>query len=254
MNDVYEGKNTEKFFCKKEDYYDKYRPGYHKEIIEILEEKYGLNNNSIVADYGCGTGKFIDLVSNYVKKAYGIEPNIDMFNKAKEKCRKENITFLNEGAESTSIEDGCVDFAFAVHSFHYFKKDKFLKELQRILKESGYFSIIWYDYIDENNEFSKEWQKLVYEKKNFSDNHNIKEDRTSIFDGLFNQYEFVVQEKYDLEGLLGLGLSISSTPLPRDEDYEEFVEKVDKIFNKYSRNNQVVFDLHCNIQIGKIRR
>lgn len=57
-----------------------------------------------------------------------------------------------------------------------------------------------------------------------------------------------------LEGLLGLGLSVSSTPLPGDGDYENFVAKVNNIFNKYSTNNQVVFDLHCNIQIGKVRR
>lgn len=99
-----------------------------------------------MADYGCGTAKFTELISKYVRKAYGVEPNIDMFNKAKKKCPQENVTFLNECAESTSIEDGSIDFAFAVHSFHYFKKGEFLHELQRILKESGYFCIIWYDY------------------------------------------------------------------------------------------------------------
>lgn len=37
--------------------YSKYRTEYPKEFIEYLYERVGLNNNSVIADIGSGTGK-----------------------------------------------------------------------------------------------------------------------------------------------------------------------------------------------------
>ena len=47
--------STTRFSDRVEDYI-KYRPHYPQKVIEILKTKIGLNNNSIIADIGSGTG------------------------------------------------------------------------------------------------------------------------------------------------------------------------------------------------------
>lgn len=255
MGYEYKNKITEDLFLNKQDYYNKYRPNYDNKIIDVLREKYGLNDESTITDYGAGTGKFANLILPYINKLYIVEPNKDMINLAKQNIKSSKIVFLNEKAEDTSIPEELVDFAFAVHSFHYFEKDKFKIELEKTLKEDGYFCIIWYDYLDENNPLQVEWQELMYQKKEFSDNHNKKIDRTNIYkNGIYDEYNFVIKKDFTFEELLGLGLSVSSTPLPnKKEEYIIFENKVKDIFNKYKINNKVEFNLKCNIQIGKIK-
>ena len=255
MKNEYENIKTEDLFMNKQDYYNKYRPGYDKKIINLLEEKYGLNRDSIIAEYGAGTGKFAELMVPYVNKYYFIEPNIDMINYAKHNNKSSNIIFLNEKAEKTSIPSEEIDFALAVHSFHYFEKDIFKKELNRVLNKDGHFCIIWYDYIDFNNPIQIEWQELIDNIKGFEDNHNKKNDRTMIYvDNKYDEHSFIVQKEFTCQELLGLGLSVSSTPLPNQKDqYVIFEQKVKDIFNRYKKDNKVVFNLKCNIQIGKIK-
>ena len=255
MGYEYKNENTENFFMNKQDYYNKYRPNYDKEIINILKEKYGLNSESVIADYGAGTGKFTDLIIPYINKLYFVEPNKDMINFAIENIKYSKIIFLNEKAEETSIPKELVDFAFAVHSFHYFEKDKFKIELEKTLKNDGYFCIIWYDYLDKNNPLQVEWKELMYQKKGFSDNRNKKSDRIDIYkNSLYEEHNFVIKKDFTFEELLGLGLSVSSTPLlAQTEEYAMFENKVKDIFNKYQKNNKVEFNLKCNMQIGKIK-
>ena len=254
MEEEYKNIQTENLFMNKQDYYNKYRPSYDKQIIEILK-KYGLNRNSVIADYGAGTGKFADLLTSSVNRYYFVEPNKDMIDFAINNIKASNVLFLNEKAEETSISENIVDFAFAVHSFHYFEKDKFKLELQKSLKKDGYFCIIWYDYIDINNPIQVEWQELIYSRKGFVDNHNKKDDRINIYvNSKYDEHSFMVQKEFTYQELLGLGLSVSSTPLPNQKDqYVIFEQKVKDIFNRYKKDNKVVFNLKCNIQIGKIK-
>ncbi|MBQ9014339.1 MAG: class I SAM-dependent methyltransferase [Bacilli bacterium] len=215
MKNEYDNIKTENLFMNKQDYYNKYRPGYDKKIIELLEEKYGFNRNCVVAEYGAGTGKFADLMVPFVKKYYFIEPNIDMIDFAKDNNKSSNIIFLNEKAEETSIPDETINFAFAVHSFHYFEKEIFKKELNRVLTKNGYFCIIWYDYNSEETKIQDEWRDLITGVKGFKDNHNKKNDRINIYKNEFyEEYSFNIKKEFTYEELLGLGLSISSTPLP----------------------------------------
>ena len=255
MNNEYKDIKTELLFMNKQDYYTKYRPGYDKKIVDILSNNYGLNSNSIVTEYGAGTGKFLELMQPYVDTYYFVEPNTDMINEAKKNNTSSNIVFLNEKAEETSIPNNTVDFAFAVHSFHYFEKDLFKNELQRTLKENGYFGIIWYDYIDDGDSLSDDWGELISGIKGFKDNHNKMDDRLNIFkDGKFDEHEFRIDKYYTYEELLGLGLSISSTPMPNQgEEYLKFEEGIKEIFNKHQKDNKVKFVLKCNIQIGNVK-
>ena len=49
--------------------------GINLRSIDVLREKYGLNDESIITDYGAGTGKFANLILPYINKLYFVEPN-----------------------------------------------------------------------------------------------------------------------------------------------------------------------------------
>jgi len=247
--------NTTLFFNDKEEYYNKYRPGYDDSLIKILQEKYGFNKDCSIAEYGSGTGNFSFMISKFCEKVYSVEPNFGMISKAREKNNNENITYLEERAENTSIEDNIIDFSFAVHSFHYFEKKKFKQEIIRTLKPNGYFGIIWYDYFDENNAFALEWREFVKKRKKHLYKHNVIDDRKSIFkNGAWIEEESIINRvSYDKLSLLGLALSISTMPLKNAPGYKEIEEGVFNIFNKYQIAGKVYFDLHLRMQIGKVK-
>lgn len=249
--------DSTKFYFGKQEDYSKYRPSYPKELFEFLVKDYNLKNKDIV-ELGAGTGKFSKIASVYCNKIYYVEPNIDMINKGKEYCNDcYNITFVNSSAENTKLPSYIADIIFAVQSFHWFDKFTVKEEVKRILKPNGYFAIIWNDWEDENNEFSKKYFKYVsewntkltgrkYQHKNVDDRKNFFKD------GMYASHTFIHSKQYNLEMLVGLSKSLSYAPKEGDIYYDEFIKGIIEIFNDYQNNDYVRFDFHTEIYIGRI--
>ena len=154
-------KDSKKFYNGKQEDYSKYRPTYPTSLFEFLYKEYSLKNKTIT-ELGAGTGKFSKIISSYCKQVYYVEPNVDMINKGKEYCKGcKNIVYINKSAEKTELPENSTDIAFAVQSFHWFDKIKLKKEVSKLLKPDGFFAIVWNDWVDDNNEFSKEYFKYI---------------------------------------------------------------------------------------------
>ena len=137
--------DSKKFYYGKQEDYSRYRPTYSIELFELLSKEFDMNNKVIV-ELGAGTGKFSKIASSYCKQIYYVEPNIDMINKGKEYCKDcNNIIYINKSAELTGLSENSVDIVFAVQSFHWFDKQKLKQEVSKILKDDGYFAIVWND-------------------------------------------------------------------------------------------------------------
>ena len=247
--------DSTKFYFGKQEDYSKYRPSYPKELFNFLVENYNLKNKDIV-ELGAGTGKFSKIVSKFCNKVYYVEPNIDMINKGKEYCCDcNNIVYVNSSAENTKLHNEVADIVFAVQSFHWFDKSTVKDEVKRILKPNGYFAIVWNDWEDENNEFSKEYFKYIsdwntkltgrkYQHKNI-------DDRKSFFkEGMYDTYTFIHSKEYDLEMLIGLSKSLSYAPKEHEKYYDEFIKGIIEIFDKYQCCDYVRFDFHTEMYIG----
>ena len=249
--------DSKKFYFGKQEDYSKYRPTYPNELFEFLQKEYKISNKTI-AELGAGTGKFSFIASDYCKKLYYIEPNIDMLNKGKEYCKnKNNIIFINASAENTTLSENSVDIIFAVQSFHWFNKEELKKEVKRVLKQNGLFAIVWNDWVDENNEFSKEYFNYIsnwntnltgkkYQHKNISDRKNFFKNAE------YKTYIFIHNKNYTLEMLKGLTKSLSYAPKEQEQNYIPFMNGVIEIFNKYQQNNYVTFNFHTEMFIGYV--
>ena len=250
-------KDSKKFYYGKQEDYSKYRPAYSIELFELLSKEFDMNNKVIV-ELGAGTGIFSKIASFYCKQIYYVEPNIDMINKGKEYCKDcNNIVYVNKSAESTELPKKSIDIVFAVQSFHWFDKQKLKQEVSKILKDDGYFAIVWNDWVDEKNEFSKEYFKYIsdwntkltgktYQHKNIDDRKNFFKN------GEYETYTFIHSKKYTIDMLVGLSKSLSYAQKENSEYYKEFIDGIVSIFNKYKKDDKVYFDFHTEMFIGKV--
>ena len=65
-------------FNKLADIYEKYRPSYPEEYVKYIIRECNLNEESIVADIGAGTGILTRQLLENNLKVIGVEPNTDM--------------------------------------------------------------------------------------------------------------------------------------------------------------------------------
>ncbi|MGH7792567.1 MAG: class I SAM-dependent methyltransferase, partial [Thermodesulfobacteriota bacterium] len=78
MNNETTERTPTKRFSTRARYYNKYRPGYPKEIIDLLRSECGLAPSSIIADVGSGTGILSKMFLKRGNVVYSVEPNKEM--------------------------------------------------------------------------------------------------------------------------------------------------------------------------------
>ncbi|MGN0025866.1 MAG: class I SAM-dependent methyltransferase, partial [Clostridium sp.] len=122
------------------DTYENARPIVPKYPIKIILKYLGKMPENVV-DLGCGTGLSTTVWENYCDRVVGVEPSLDMIKIAKEK-ESGKITFINEYASNTGLENNYADVVVCSQSFHWMEPESTLKEVNRILKEGGIFSTI----------------------------------------------------------------------------------------------------------------
>src|SRR5689334_15232985 len=69
--------STSRFSNRAEDY-AKYRPGYPRELFELLKQECGLFRHTYIADIGSGTGILARYFLEEGNIVLGIEPNAEM--------------------------------------------------------------------------------------------------------------------------------------------------------------------------------
>ena len=247
--------NTQRF-NKKVTNYIKYRPNYSPEMITTLINQIGLNSKSVVADIGAGTGIFTRQLADYVGSVYAVEPNIPMF-EALEVLSKSNlnIVFINAPAESTTLPDNSVDCICVAQAFHWFDKDKTKREFKRILRKSGKVILIWNWPVINNIviEYDKLLTKYCPEFKGYNDDSkSFDKDYSGFFSNGYSHYEFENYQKLVKESFIGECLSSSYAPNSKDKYYHQLITDLNTFFEKYSKNEELLFPLKSHCFIGSV--
>ena len=244
-------------FSHMENDYSKYRPNYSSEAINYIISKYILNNNSVIADVGAGTGK---LCLPFLEKGitvYGIEPNYDMFHKCLENLGSySNFKGVNCSAEAIDLTNNSVDLVTVGQAFHWFDAGLFKNECTRILKENPVVAIIY-----NNGDYDKKIIKEIHslsskycpEYKGSSGGLNRNEE---IFNNFFLNYEKIIfKNDYVLnkEQFIGLNFSASYAPKQNSENYTIYLNELERIFDKYSENGYITMPNNTILRIGNIK-
>lgn len=113
---------------------------WRKRLIKIIKET---KKPSKICDICCGTGDLTEiLVKNFDDcDIYGVDANINMLKKAKEKLK--NAKFIQSYISEMPFEDNFFDIvtiSFATRNLFYSKDFKqSISQIKRILKPGGYF-------------------------------------------------------------------------------------------------------------------
>src|ERR1700683_5848308 len=71
-------KNPTQRFSSRVDNYVRYRPGYPREVLDLLKKECGLTADSVIADIASGTGIFTQVLLENGNRVFGVEPNAEM--------------------------------------------------------------------------------------------------------------------------------------------------------------------------------
>jgi ubiquinone/menaquinone biosynthesis C-methylase UbiE len=247
-------KSTERFSNRVEDYV-RYRPHYPQQVVEFLEEEYGVTTEMKIADIGAGTGISSEL---FLKNGYhvtAVEPNKEMREKAVELLRPyKNFSAINGTAEDTTIKPQSVDVIIAGQAFHWFDVPKTKAEFQRILKPKALVGLIWNERLT-LSPFEKEYDELIIKHARDYvkvDHRNItKPDIDKFFEPATCELKvFYNYQILDFEGLKGRLLSSSYMPSVNDDGYTEMIADLKVLFDHYKENNLIKIEYDTKLFVG----
>lgn len=225
--------------------YEKFRPSYPKEIIQVLREKIGLDKTWLVADLGSGTGLSTQLFLENGNDVFAVEPNREMRESLIHHFKTHrNLIALNATAENTSIETGCVDLIFAGQSFHWFDRKECQAEFNRILAKNGHIVLVW-NQRDPEDAFQKEYEQFLLNhipSYQSVSHKNIGDDDLRLFfdSRQMTKVSLPNQQVFDLRSFLGRVRSSSYFPKEQDE-CKNLYDDLRLLFEKYAISDRIVF-------------
>lgn len=245
--------NTKRFDNKGE-IYAKARPKYSQKLLEHLKSRSDIPENAVIADIGSGTGIFTEQLLNAGYKAFAVEPNNDMRKIAEQNLSgNPNFTSVNGRADSTSLPDNSIDIVTAAQAFHWFDKDLFRAECNRILKKNGLIILVYNSRIEsaECTIALKELRKKYNPEFNGFSN-GISEDKCKeFFNGKCEILTYDNSVTYDRKGYINRVLSSSYSLKKGDEKFNDYLNDIDALFDKYSQNGTLTVPTDTVAYIGK---
>ena len=231
-------------FSGKAQFYNS-RPTYPQECIDYLVNKFGLSSNNVIADVGAGTGILTKPFLNMGCSAYAVEPNDDMFTElSKNLSQYSNVILLKTSAEKTEIPENSCDAVVVGTAFHWFDKNKFRSECERILKNKKHIAILR---ISNNNDADKE----IDEMRHYTE-QDIQSAKEFFRDGFFEHIKFEYYEAFDEERYINNLLSSATAPLPSDARFDDYVEKCRTVYSKHFENGIAHLPFVVNCFVGSL--
>lgn len=248
---------TRRFSNRVEDYI-KYRPGYPRAVVGLLEDECGLTRESVVADVGSGTGILSELFLSAGVRVYGVEPNREM-REAGERllAAYERFVSVDGRAEETTLADESADFVTAGQAFHWFEPAPARREFRRILRDGGWAVLVWNDRRTEGTQLLAEYERLLLEYgtdyKEVSSKWAAEENIKTLFGaGEVRTKTFDNEQVLDFDGLKGRLASASYAPVPGHPNHEPLMRELAALFERHQRGGRVVVEYDTKVFYGRL--
>jgi SAM-dependent methyltransferase len=218
--------------------YERYRPSYPPDVIELARRECDLTAASRVADIGSGPGIMSRLFLDAGCEVFGIEPNAEM-RQSGERALAGYPRFhsLAGRAEATGLPDASVDLAVAAQAFHWFEPVGARAEFRRILRQHGWVMLVWnerrrtpgfmVDYDAAIAEYAPEQPRV--DPRRIAD----------FFAGEYRHAQFSNEQRLDAEGLRGRLASCSYAPEPGSPTFEKLMRLMDELHARYQEDGIV---------------
>ncbi len=123
------------------DIYERARPSYPAEAVDLLVETAGLVTGRRVLDLAAGTGKMTRQLHERGLACVAAEPSPsmrDVFSRV-----VPEVPLVGATAEQIPLGDATVDAVVVAQAFHWFDPPTALAEVARVLKPGGWLVLIW---------------------------------------------------------------------------------------------------------------
>ena len=231
-------------FSSRVDDYVKYRPSYPPPFVNWLIEEAGLTAQSVIADIGSGTGISAKLFLDRGMSVTGIEPNSEMRNAA-EDILADYRKFTSNGAsaEATTLPDASIDLVIAGQAFHWFDRDAFRLECNRILRAKGKVALFWNERLIDATPFLREYEELI---KRFATDYS-KVDHRRMDDKVIESFfgkppkiaTFPNVQVLDFDGLKGRLMSSSYVPAADDPATEKMLIELRDLYDMHAVDERI---------------
>lgn len=128
-------------FDRVADAYDRGRPEYPSEAIQLLVEGLELRPGRQVLDLAAGTGKLTRSLLPTGVDMVAVEPSAGM--RATFERLTPRVKILDGTAEAIPLPSASVDAVVVGQAFHWFRADEALKEIGRVLRPAGGLGLVW---------------------------------------------------------------------------------------------------------------
>lgn len=244
-------------FTDRVDNYIKYRPGYPREILNLLREEGKLDITASIADVGSGTGIFTQLLLNQGYTVYAVEPNAAMRQAGDGLLHHyPNYHSINGTAEATGLAPETVNMVVCAQAFHWFNTLKTKAEFARILKPGGKVALIWNNRQIDADDFSMAYEQLLQQQssdyKRVNHQNLTEADFNAFFKSGYTFHKYPNMQLFDEAGFIGRALSSSYVPSPDTPEGAKFLENLKAIFNQYHIDGQVSVQYQTEVYLGEV--
>ena len=249
--------DTVERFSNRVENYVKYRPGYPAEILRLFRDEMNLQDDSVVADIGAGTGISARLFLENGNPVVGVEPNRAM-REAAENFLKDfpKFTSVDGTSEKTNLENRSVDFVVAAQAFHWFDEAKTRTEFKRILKPGGFVALMWNERQLDTTAFLRGYENLLIEFG--TDYETVRHENITgetlqeFFQTDFEQTVFQNKQTVDSGGLKGRMLSSSYIPSEENPRFSEMLKNLESLFAEHAEMGKIDILYDTKIFYGQL--
>ena len=121
--------------------YERGRPSYPSEAVQLLVDELALEPASTVVDLAAGTGKLTRLLVPCGARLVAIEPVASMRRVLAELVP--GAAVVAGTAEAMPLAGGSVDAVVVAQAFHWFRVEEALGEVARVLRAGGGLALLW---------------------------------------------------------------------------------------------------------------
>lgn len=239
--------------------YARYRPGYPREVLRLLERSCGLTEDLVVADIGSGTGILSRLFLDNGNRVFGVEPNGEMRSAAERLLSGyERFASVAATAEETTLPESSADFVTAGQSFHWFDTHPARAEFARVLKTGGWAVLVWNSRRKTGTPFLEAYERLLgtfgtdYGEVEHGGRAGPQEIRSFFAPVPVREASFENRQVFDFDGLKGRLLSSSYVPVAGEPGYDGMVRELRRLVRKHERDGTVTLEYDTEVYYGHL--
>ncbi|XP_061896162.1 uncharacterized methyltransferase Mb3374-like [Entelurus aequoreus] len=114
-------------------------------IMDFMKPKFNhCDKFNLAVDVGCGCGQGTVLLAPFFDQVVGIDISPAQLDVAQANNARPNVTYRQCPAEELSFEPNRVDLLVAMTAAHWFDRQRFPKEVDRVLKPGGCLALLSY--------------------------------------------------------------------------------------------------------------